>query len=67
VIRVLPLIGIVAKVIPFITLFTLNPLESVHVGIVIGTLVNLKTKIAVLIIFEISATGFTNIYFQLVG
>jgi hypothetical protein len=63
VIGVLPFVVIVAKVVPFITLFTLNPLKPIHVGIVIGALVNLETKIAVLIIFEIFATGFTNIYF----
>jgi len=63
VIGVLPLVAIVAKVVPFIALFTLNPLQPVHVGIVIRALVNLEAKIAVLIIFEIFATRFTNIYF----
>jgi hypothetical protein len=67
VIGVLPVVVLVPKMVPFITLFTLNPLQPVHIGIVIGALVDLETKIAVLVIFEVFTTGFTNIYFLFVG
>ena len=51
---------LVIHMVPFFTLLTLNPFESIHVGIVVRTLVNLVTEVAILVFIEISPAKITN-------
>ena len=53
---------IVKDVVPFFTLLTLNPFKSIHVGIVVRTLINLVTEVTILVFIEILPAEITNLH-----
>jgi len=49
-------------VVPFFTLLALYPFKSIHVGIVVRTLINLVTEVTKLVFFEVLSAKITNLH-----